>query len=116
MDYFIDAKNKTLGRLASEIAVILQGKKNPFYEKRALSHDRVIVKNVNQIKVSGKKYQNKIYYRHSGPLGHLKMKKYQEVFLKKPEWVLRHAVYLMLPKNRLRAKRIKNLIFAKEND
>lgn len=110
MNYTIDAKNKSLGRLASEIAVILQGKKDPRYHPRIAGDDRVLVKNLKQVKLTGKKFLQKVYYRHTGPLGHLKIRKYQDVFAKKPEWVLRRAVRLMLPKNKLQAKRMKNLI------
>ena len=108
--YTIDAKGKKLGRLATEIAVILQGKKSPLYEPRLEGGDRVVVNNVRGIVLSGRKTSEKIYYRHAGQLGHLKKKKYKEVFQKNPAWVLRHAVNLMLPKNRLRAKRMKKLI------
>lgn len=109
-DYLIDAKNKKLGRLASEIAVILQGKKDADYEPRLSGTDRVIIKNVRGLELSGRKAGAKIYYRHAGPLGHLKERKYKDVFEKKPAWILRHAVNLMLPKNRLRAKRLRRLI------
>lgn len=112
MDYTIDAKNKKLGRLASEIAVILQGKNNPQYEPRLEGEDRVIVKNADKIVLTGNKVEQKVYYRHSGPLGHLKVRAYKEVFKRDPAWVLRNAVRLMLPKNRLRARRIKKLIIA----
>lgn len=110
MDYQLDAKNKPLGRLASEIAIILQGKKKTSYEPKKIGGDRVIVKNIKEIVLTGKKAAQKIYYRHSGPLGHLKEKKFANVFEKKPAFVLRRAVRLMLPKNRLAAKRLKNLI------
>jgi len=110
MDYQLDAKNRPLGRLASEIALILQGKKNPSYEPKKIGSDRVIVKNIKEILLTGKKASQKIYYRHSGPLGHLKEKKFANVFEKKPAFVLRHAVRLMLPKNRLAAQRLKKLI------
>lgn len=108
--YTIDAKGKKLGRLASEIAVILQGKKNPSYEPRLEGDDQVVVNNIQGITLTGKKASDKIYYHHTGPLGHLKERTYKEVFQKNPAWVLRHAVNLMLPKNRLRAKRMKKLI------
>ncbi len=108
--YEIDAKNKSLGRVASEIAVILQGKKNPDYAGRLAGKDSVRVKNVKEIALTGKKKIQKQYYRHSGPLGHLKVKKYGDVFAKNPAWVLRHAVNLMLPKNKLRTPRLKRLI------
>ncbi len=110
MDYIIDAKNKKLGRLASEIAVILQGKNKPSYNPRLLGAERIIVKNIKKIEISGNKAGMKIYYKHSGPLGHLKERKFKDVSEKDPAWILRHAVNLMLPKNRLRAKRIKRLI------
>jgi large subunit ribosomal protein L13 len=110
MDYVIDAKNKKLGRLASEIATILQGKRAADYDRRLEGKDRVIVKNVDQITLSGKKFIQKVYYRHTGPLGHLKEIKYRDIFKKNPAFVLRHAVRLMLPKNRLQKRRMKRLI------
>lgn len=110
MLYTIDAKNKKLGRLASEIAIILQGKKNPSYEGRLEGEDRVEVANIRELVVTGRKKDSKIYYKHTGPLGHLKERKFKDVWAKNPAWVLRHAVNLMLPKNKLRAKRIKKLI------
>lgn len=110
MDYKIDAKNKILGRLASEIAIILQGKKYPNYDPKNSGKDRVIVKNVSQLTLSGRKEKQKVYYHHAGALGHLKENKFENVFAKKPAWVLKHAVNLMLPKNRLRAKRMNRLI------
>lgn len=113
MDYIIDAKNKRLGRLASEIALILQGKKSPKYNSRLVGGDKVIVKNVSQIVLTGNKFKEKVYYKHTGPLGHLKIKKFEYMFQKDPAWVLKHAVRLMLPKNRLLKKRLKNLIIEK---
>lgn len=103
MDYVVDAKNKKLGRLASEIALVLQG-------KRHNDEPNVVVKNIGKISVTGKKAEQKIYYRHTGYLGHLREKKYREAFSKNPSWVLRHAVRGMLPKNFLREKRLKKLI------
>jgi large subunit ribosomal protein L13 len=111
MDYHIDAKNKILGRLASEIAVILQGKKSPNYKPNIVSNDRVFVKNYRDIKLTGDKFKNKIYYKHTGYMGHLKKKTFEQVFQKDPKRVLREAVRRMLPKNFLNQKRIKNLIF-----
>jgi large subunit ribosomal protein L13 len=113
MDYIIDAKNKKLGRLASEIARILQGKHKADYDPRIGGSDRVIVKNVKEIVLTGKKVKTKVYYRHTGPLGHLKERKFEDVFNKKPDWVLRHAVRLMLPKNKLASKMLKRLIIEK---
>ena len=110
MEYVIDAKNKSLGRVASEIALILQGKKDPSYHPRNEGNDFVILKNASKIRVTGKKAEQKKYYHHSGPLGHLKEERYKEKFAKDPAWVVRHAVRLMLPKNRLNARRMKRLI------
>lgn len=109
-DYQIDAKNKILGRLASEIAGILQGKRHPSFEPRLEGKDKVTISNISKIKVSGKKTEQKTYYRFTGYVGHLRQEKFKDKFAKDPAWVLRRAVYQMLPKNRLRAKRIKRLI------
>ncbi len=112
-EHVIDAKNKRLGRLASEIAVILQGKDKPSYNPRLEGNEVVRVKNVSGLVLTGSKEKTKIYYKHTGPLGHLKENKYADVFNKNPAWVLRHAVRLMLPKNKLAAKRLKRLIIEK---
>ena len=113
MDYTIDATNQKLGRLASKIALILQGKLRPDYEPRLAGKDRVIVENISKIEVTGKKFEKKIYYRHTGYMGHLKEKSYREAFAKSPEKVLWTAVYNMLPKHKLRAERLKRLIVKK---
>ncbi len=109
----IDAENQTLGRLASQIAVILQGKDKSDYEPRKIGGRKVVVKNIHLIKLTSRKASQKVYYRHSGRPGHLKKTRYSDIFSRRPEWVLRHAVLGMLPKNRLRAKRIKLLTFEK---
>lgn len=110
MDHVIDAKNQKLGRLASKIAQILQGKMNPNYEPRNPGKDRVIVKNASQIAVSGRKAEQKIYYRHTGYMGHLRKRIYKEFFAKSPEQVLELAVKRMLPQNFLKQKRLNRLI------
>jgi large subunit ribosomal protein L13 len=111
MNYEIDATNKSVGRLASEIAVILQGKKNPKYEPRNSGEDGVVVKNVDRIKIAAKKLKQKVYYRHTTQIGHLKKQTLEQVLEKKGvKEVLRRAVMQMLPKNKLRNKRIKRLI------
>ena len=109
MEHTFDAKNKAVGRLASQIATILQGKHRASYNPRLVGDDQVHVTNVKLIKLTGKKMSQKVYYRHAGKLGHLKRNKVRDVFAKKPGWILRHAIYSMLPKNRLRAERIKHL-------
>ncbi len=115
MDYHIDAKNKILGRLASDIATILQGKKSAKYEPRLVGSDKVFVVNCDGIKVTGKKFKNKIYYKHTGYVGHLKEKTFEQMMAKDPRKVLREAVRRMLPKNFLNAKRLKNLVFVDSN-
>jgi large subunit ribosomal protein L13 len=116
MDHYIDAKNKILGRVASEIATILQGKRNVAYKPQEVGRDKVFVKNFKDIRVSGNKFKEKTYYRHTGYMGHLKEKTFEQVFSKDPKKVLREAVRRMLPKNFLNAKRLNNLIFVEEAD
>lgn len=107
----IDAANKVLGRLATQIAILLQGKDKPDFEPQRDAGDFVIVKNADKIKVTGKKEKQKKYYHHSGYLGGLKEVPFKKVFEKDPSEVLKKAVWGMLPKNKLRAKRIKRLKF-----
>lgn len=114
MDYHIDANNKVLGRVATEVALILQGKKSASYERNRVSTDKVYVKNVDGIRVTGEKATQKIYYRHTGYVGHLKELRYEQKFDKDPKAVLRRAVRKMLPKNFLNQQRIKNLIFVEK--
>ena len=111
MNYTIDAKNKILGRLASDISIILQGKKSPGYEPRLVGKDKVLLKNYKDISFTGKKLKNKIYYKHTGYVGHLKEKTLEQAMEKDPKWVIREAVRRMLPKNSLNPKRLKNLVF-----
>lgn len=115
-DHVIDVKNKSLGRVASEIAVLLQGKDTPDYNPRKVGSNRVVIKNIKLLKVTGRKADQKTYYRHTGYMGHLRSKTYKEAFAKNPEWVLRHAVLGMLPKNFLRSRRIKFLVFDEVKD
>lgn len=111
MEHRIDAKGKTLGRLASEIALILQGKKSPNYEPRLASGEKVIVENFKEAMVTQKKREGRVYHRHTGYMGHLKSKTLGEAMQKNPKRVLHDSVLHMLPKNRLAAVRIKNLVF-----
>ena len=114
MEYHIDAKNKVLGRVATDIALILQGKKSATYERNRVSEDKVYVKNVANIRVTGKKEEQKVYYHHTGYVGHLKELTYEQQFAKDPRTVLRMAVKNMVPKNFLKQQRIKNLIFVEK--
>jgi large subunit ribosomal protein L13 len=107
----IDAAGKALGRLASQIAILLMGKHKPNYDPSKDMGDVVIVKNVNKMKLTGKKLEKEIYYRHSGYLGGLKEIPIKRIFEKTPEFLLKKAVYGMLPKNKLRKRMIKRLKF-----
>jgi len=109
--YTIDVEGKVLGRVATEIAVLLRGKQHADFSPNKESSDIVIVKNIHKIRVTGKKYHNKMYHHFSGYLGGLKSTPYKKIFEKRPQEVLRKAVYGMLPKNRLRDKQIKRLRF-----
>ena len=114
MDYHIDAKNKVLGRLATDISLILQGKKSASYAPNRVSDDKVFVSNCKDIVVTGSKETGKMYYHHTGYVGHLKELTYQQKFAKDPRVVLRQAVRKMLPKNFLNARRLKNLVFVED--
>ena len=111
MDYHIDAKGKRLGRLATEAAVILQGKHRPDYAPNVVCEDRVVIDNLMDIEVSGTKEKNKIYYKYTGYVGNLKKRTYEQVFAKDPRKVVQEAVRRMLPKNRLNPRRMKHLVF-----
>lgn len=105
----IDATGRVLGKLATEIAVLLRGKHKPDFVPYKDMGDIVIVRNADKIKFTGKKFDKKVYYHHSGYLGGLKEVPLKILFQKDPIQVLRKAVYGMLPKNKLRAKQIKRL-------
>jgi len=105
----IDATGKVLGRLAAEIAILLRGKNKPDFVSYQDRGDFVVVKNINKIKFSGKKIEQKKYFRHSGYLGGVKEIPLKRLFEKNPSKVLQKAVFGMLPRNKLRAKIIKKL-------
>jgi len=107
----IDAQGQVLGRLAAKIAVLLRGKEKTQYLPYKDEGAFVIVKNIKGLKVTGKKYTDKIYYHHTGYLGGLKAKSYREIFESDPKTVLQEAVYGMIPRNKLRDKQIKRLKF-----
>ena len=111
MDYHIDAKNKVLGRVASEISQILQGKKKPNYAPNRVGTDRVFVTNYGEVSVTGKKLVQKVYYHHTGYVGHLKETRLEERLAKNPKQAIREAVRKMLPRNFLNQRRLKNLKF-----
>lgn len=107
--YVVDARGKTLGRLASEIAKILMGKHKPIYSPHLDCGDYVVVINADQIRVTGRKMRQKIYYRHSLYPGGLKEIPLYRMMEKHPTRVLELAVRRMLPKNRLGRKMFKKL-------
>lgn len=109
--HHIDAQGQVVGRLATRVSVILQGKHKPDYLPYLDTGEEVIIKNVAQMKITGKKRIQKIFYRHSGYLGNLKKITLGKLMEKNPSEVLRKAVWNMLPKNRLRAVRIRKLKF-----
>ena len=99
--YVVDADGQTLGRLASEVAKVLRGKNKPIYTPHIDTGDYVIVVNADKIKVTGKKLDQKIYYRHSDYVGGMKETTLREMMAKKPEMVVELAVKGMLPKGPL---------------
>lgn len=107
--WVVDAQDAVLGRLASTIASMLRGKHNPLYTPHADTGDSVIVLNADKIMLTGRKLQNKMYYRHSGYIGGLTEMTAKQLLEKKPEDVIRFAVRGMLPKNKLGKKLLKKL-------
>lgn len=99
--YVVDAEGKTLGRLASEVANVLRGKKKPIYTPHIDTGDYVIVVNAEKVKTTGKKLYQKKYYHHSEYVGGMKEATLKEMLQKKPEFVITHAVKGMLPKGPL---------------
>ena len=107
--YVVDAEGAILGRLASLIASRLRGKHNPLFTPHVDTGDSVIVINADKIALTGRKLEQKRYYRHSGYIGSLKTITAKKLLEKKPEDLIRFAVKGMLPKNRLGAKLFKKL-------
>ena len=107
--YVVDAEGQTLGRLTSQVAAVLRGKNKPTFTPFIDTGDYVIVINADKIKVTGRKMEQKTYYRHSEYVGGLKETKLKEMMAKKPEDVIRHAVKGMLPKGPLGAQMYKKL-------
>jgi large subunit ribosomal protein L13 len=105
----VDASGQPLGRLASKIAVRLRGKHKPSFVPHLDVGDFVVVVNAEKIKLTGNKLDKKNYYSHSGYLGHLKTTTARTMIEKKPADVIRHAVRLMLPKNKLARHQLKKL-------
>jgi len=107
--YLIDAKEKILGRLASQIAKILRGKNKPIFTPHMDAGDYVIVINADKIILTGDKMEKKMYYHHSGYVGGLKKTTAKEMLLKKPESLIKFAAKGMLPKNSLGRRQLTKL-------
>ena len=107
--HFFDAKDKILGRLASQISQLLIGKHRSNFVPYLDMGDYAVVINAEKIKVSGKKEREKKYFRHSGYPGGLKVETLGELRLRKPKEILRKAVWGMLPDNKLKKGRMKRL-------
>ena len=105
----VDAENAILGRLASTVAARLRGKHNPLFTPHADTGDWIIVINADKVALSGRKWDQKNYYRHSGYIGGLKTITAKKLMEKRPEDLIRFAVKGMLPKNRLGRKLFKKL-------
>ena len=105
----VDATGQTLGRLATQIADVLRGKRKPTYTPHIDTGDFVVVINAEKISVSGNKRADKLYHRHSGYPGGLKTRTLGEMLERRPEGVIRLAVKGMLPRNRLARKQITKL-------
>ena len=102
--YVVDAKDKVLGRVATEVAARIRGKYNPMFTPHADTGDWVVVVNADKIRLTGNKWTQKVYYRHSGYMGGLKAITAKDLLVKRPEDLIRKAVRGMLPKNRLGRK------------
>jgi len=99
--YLVDAADKTLGRLASEIALRLRGKHKPVYTPHVDTGDYIVVVNAEKVRVTGTKAKNKIYYHHTGYIGNMKSISFEKLQQSKPEKIIELAVKGMLPKNPL---------------
>ena len=111
--YVVDATDKTLGRLSTQIATILRGKHKPIYTPHVDTGDFVIVINAEKIKVTGNKENAKMYRWHTGYIGSLKERTYKEMMARRPEEIIRLAVKGMMPKNSLGNQMFKKLkVFA----
>jgi large subunit ribosomal protein L13 len=107
--HVVDAEGRTLGKLAAQVASLLMGKHKPIYAPHIDTGDYVVVTNAARVRVTGKKAEQKIYYRHSGYPGGLKSPTFKEVFNRCPTRVIEYAVKGMLPKNRLGRAMFKKL-------
>ncbi len=111
--HLIDLKDKTLGRISTDIAKLLMGKGKPYFVRNLDLGDYVVIINAKEVKVTGKKETDKIYHRHSGYPGGKKEETLGKLRIRKPEDIIIHAVKGMLPQNKLRDRMLKRLfVFA----
>jgi large subunit ribosomal protein L13 len=107
--HLIDADGVTLGRLATKVATLLRGKHKPYFTPHQELGDYVVIVNAERVNVTGRKRQQKMYYKHSGYPGSLRTESFATMIKRKPEHVVEHAIRGMLPKNRLGRKLFKNV-------
>lgn len=112
--HIVDAKNQPLGRIASRIALLLRGKDSAAFQRNRDDGGFVFVRNIDKLKFTGNKIDQKQYYKHSGYMGGLKETPLKKIFENNPKEVLKRAVFGMLPKNKLRALQIQRLKVLKE--
>ena len=111
--HLVDATDKVVGRLATEVADLLRGKRNPKYTPHTDSGDFVVIVNAEKVKFTGSKWDQKVYYRHTGFAGGLKERTAKEQLERRPDLILMSAVKGMLPKNSLGRKQLTKLkVFA----
>lgn len=106
--YIVDAEGMVLGRLATEVAKIIRGKHKPMYTPHMDTGDNVIVINAAKVRVTGKKAEQKLYFRHTGYMGHERFTPFAAMLEKHPERVIEKAVYGMLPKTALGRQVLRN--------
>ncbi|HIT68471.1 MAG TPA: 50S ribosomal protein L13 [Candidatus Aphodomonas merdavium] len=102
--YVVNAEGMVLGRLASQVAAILRGKNKPIFTPHVDTGDHVIVINADKVILTGNKLDDKIYYHHTGYVGHMKETPYRKLMAEKPEFVVKKAIVGMLPKGPLGRK------------
>ena len=107
--YLVDAKGKTLGRLATELARRLRGKHKPIYTPHVDTGDFIIVVNAEQIRVTGRKMKDKIYYQHTGYIGNMKSESLEKLLARAPEQAIERAVKGMLPRSPLGRSMLRKL-------
>ncbi|TSC93851.1 MAG: large subunit ribosomal protein L13 [Candidatus Berkelbacteria bacterium Licking1014_85] len=114
-NFTVDCENKIFGKIIVEIADILRGKNSPTFSYQTVSNNFVEIINWKKVKFSGNKFNDKMYYRHSGYIGNLRSENLKSMWEKDPKVVFIHAIKGMLPKNRLRDIFIKRISFKDEN-